>query len=100
LELSRQLNSVTTLMADAAADRLLAEEAFIEADFAGQLAFAEDGEELIQYLRYAGCYSSALRPSRIFLDLNMPRKTGHEALGEIKADPNLCDIPVVVETRP
>lgn len=88
-------------MADADADdRLLAEEAFIEADFAGPLAFVEDGEELIQYLRQAGRYSSAVRPALILLDLNMPRKTGHKALGEIKADPNLRDIPGVVETRP
>ena len=68
---------------------------------ANQLYFVEDGEELMDYLNHRGEYSdpeSAPRPSLILLDLNMPRKDGREALKEIKSDPALRRIPIVVLT--
>jgi len=61
----------------------------------------EDGEELMDYLRQEGAYTApgaAPRPGLILLDLNMPRKDGREALQEIKTDPSLRRIPVVVLT--
>lgn len=57
-----------------------------------------DGEELMRFLRRQGEYAGAPRPGLILLDLNMPRKSGHEALREIKSDPDLRSIPVVVLT--
>jgi CheY-like chemotaxis protein len=92
----------TILMAeDDPDDRSLMEQAFLEIGTAGDLRFVEDGEELIHYLRRSGKYSdSALspRPVLIFLDLNMPKKDGRQALLEIKADPDLQRIPVAVWT--
>ena len=81
-------------------DRFLMEEALEENDF-GAVYFVEDGEELMDYLHHSGQYSSLSsfpRPNLILLDLNMPRKDGREALKEIKADPELRKIPVVVMT--
>jgi CheY-like chemotaxis protein len=89
------------LMADDDADdRLLAKDAFAESRLQGDLHFVENGEELLDYLHHRGKYDSivAPRPRLILLDLNMPRKDGREALREIKADPDLRRIPVVVLT--
>jgi len=90
------------LMADDDADdRLLANDALLECAFEGQVRFVEDGEELINYLRQLGKYSAREahpRPGLILLDLNMPRKNGKEVLRDIKADPALRQIPVVVFT--
>jgi len=81
-------------------DRFLMEEALEEKDFRA-VYFVEDEEELMDYLYHRGQYSSlssSPRPNLILLDLNMPRKDGREALKEIKADPQLRKIPVVVMT--
>lgn len=82
-------------------DRQLTEDAFSENRLANQLHCVEDGEELLNYLHRRGKYE-ALRqeslPGLILLDLNMPRKDGREALKEIKADPSLRRIPIVVLT--
>ena len=82
-------------------DRQLTGEAFAENRLANQLHCVEDGEELLDYLHRRGKYES-LRdeplPGLILLDLNMPRKDGREALKEIKADPALRRIPIVVLT--
>ncbi|MDR3377913.1 MAG: response regulator [Verrucomicrobiae bacterium] len=82
-------------------DRQLTEEAFTENRLANQLHCVEDGEELLDYLHRRGQYER-LRgeplPGLVLLDLNMPRKDGREALKEIKADPNLRRIPIVVLT--
>jgi len=90
------------LMADDDADdRLLANDALLDCAFEGQVHFVEDGEELVNYLRRRGKYSEVEknpRPGLILLDLNMPRKNGKEVLREIKADPTLRQIPVVVFT--
>jgi CheY-like chemotaxis protein len=93
--------SITILMADAAADRLMAQEAFEEACLANELQFVEDGEALMDYLYRRGKYaarSTAQDPELILLDLNMPKKDSREALKEIKEDPALRHIPIVVLT--
>jgi CheY-like chemotaxis protein len=94
--------SIVILMADDDADdRLLAKDALTECRLANDLHFVENGEELLDYLhrrnRFAQLADSP-RPGLILLDLNMPKKDGREALKEIKADPELRKIPVVVLT--
>lgn len=82
-------------------DRLLIREAWEEGRLANELRFVNDGEELMEYLQHRGTWSdpaSAPRPGLILLDLNMPRKDGREALQEIRQDPDLRRIPVVVLT--
>ncbi len=94
--------SITILLADDDADdRMMAADALEESRLANDVRFVEDGEELMDYLRRRGKYSdpaAAPRPGLILLDLNMPRKDGREALREIKAEPNLRTIPVIVLT--
>jgi CheY-like chemotaxis protein len=94
--------SISILMADDDADdRLMAQEAFEEARLANALHFVEDGEELLDYLYRRGEYagrSVAQQPGLILLDLNMPKKDGREALKEIKEDPALRHLPIVVLT--
>ena len=82
-------------------DRLLTAQAFRNQSIASDLHFVEDGEELLDYLHHRGKFiakNSSPRPGLILLDLNMPRKDGREALAEIKADPDLKSIPVIVLT--
>ena len=76
-------------------DKLLLKEAFEEAGGDNRLVFVDNGQELIDHLMEAGKDSL---PGLILLDLNMPKKNGMEALKEIKADPNLRKIPVIVLT--
>ncbi|MDY7021130.1 MAG: response regulator [Cyanobacteriota bacterium] len=98
----KQRKSITILVAeDDEDDRFLMQEALEENRLANDLHFVEDGEELMDYLLHQGKYSdpeSSPRPSLILLDLNMPRKDGREALKEIKANPDLRQIPIVVLT--
>ena len=93
---------ITILLADDDADdRMMAAEALEESRLANDLRFVEDGEELMDYLHRRGKYSApetSPRPGLILLDLNMPRKDGREALQEIKAEPDLRMIPVIVLT--
>jgi len=97
-----QSQSITILTAeDDPDDRIMVEEAFQESGQDNNLFFVQDGIELMQYLRKQGSYSapaSTPRPDLILLDLNMPRMDGRQALAEIKADPDLRSIPVVVLT--
>jgi two-component system response regulator len=90
----------TILIADDDADdRLMIEEAFDESRLANEIHFVEDGEQLMQYLRREGEFRSLAGqpfPGVVLLDLNMPKKDGREALREIKSDPILCRIPIVV----
>jgi CheY-like chemotaxis protein len=93
---------ITILLADDDPDdRKLTQDAFAENRLANMLHCVEDGEELMDYLHRRGKYDN-LRgealPGLILLDLNMPRKDGREALREIKADPELRRIPIVVLT--
>ena len=93
---------ITILVADDDPDdRLLIEDAFLESKLGNKLYFVRDGIELLEYLRHEGEYANpevSPRPGIILLDLNMPRMDGREALVEIKKDPTLKQIPIVVLT--
>jgi len=92
---------VNILMADDDADDcLLTKEAMEEARVVNKLDFVKDGEELMDYLYHRGNYAETRPPTPglILLDLNMPKKDGREALREIKSDPKLRHIPIVVLT--
>jgi CheY-like chemotaxis protein len=93
---------LTILLADDDADdRLMAKEALEESHLLNPLDTVEDGEQLLEYLRRTGKYVHLAEqplPGLILLDLNMPRMDGREALKEIKSDPKLCHIPVIVLT--
>jgi two-component system response regulator len=99
---TEQGKPITVLMADDDADdRQMAKEAFDESRIANDLRFVTDGEELMDYLHQRGKYSDPAtcpRPGLILLDLNMPKKDGREALREIKSDPGLRNIRVVILT--
>jgi len=73
-------------------------EAFKESSSKSRLHVVEDGVEALAFLRRQGTYAAAPRPDLILLDLNLPKKSGHEVLREVKADPDLRQIPVVVLT--
>jgi len=73
-------------------------EALKDARVANHLTVAQDGEEALSYLRCRGKYAQAVRPDLILLDLNMPRKNGRDVLRDIKNDPKLKRIPVVILT--
>ncbi|MCA9693772.1 MAG: response regulator [Myxococcales bacterium] len=94
--------SITILIADDdPEDRMLAEDALKESRLVNDMKFVQDGEELLNYLRRQGKYADldvSPRPGLILLDLNMPRMDGREALKEIKSDPELRRIPVIVLT--
>jgi CheY-like chemotaxis protein len=94
--------SIVILVADDdAEDRMLVNDALEESRLANMVHFVEDGEELMDYLRNRGKYADKTKypsPGLILLDLNMPRKDGREAVKEIKADPKLRIIPIVVLT--
>jgi CheY-like chemotaxis protein len=81
-------------------DRLLVKDALDECQWRGELRCVEHGEELLDYLLRRGTYNGVdpPRPGLILLDLNMPRKDGRQALREIKANPVLRRIPVVILT--
>lgn len=93
---------ITILMADDDSDdRRLTQEALTESRLMNPMVFVENGEELMDYLRHHGKYApphAPARPGLILLDLNMPRKDGRSVLKELKNDPDLRTIPVVVLT--
>jgi CheY-like chemotaxis protein len=96
LETPRALDVL--LVEDDPGDVLIAREAMAAGQLSTRLEVVSDGVEAMAYLRRAGCYAGARRPDLILLDLNLPRKSGHEVLADIKADPDLRRIPVVVLT--
>jgi len=96
-----QAESITLLIADDDPDdRLLAQDALIESRLLNPLYFVEDGDDLLDFLHRRGAYAgqNIPRPGLILLDLNMPRKDGRQALLEIKNDPQLRRIPIVILT--
>jgi CheY-like chemotaxis protein len=86
------------LVEDNPGDVRLTRESLAEARVGNRLAVAIDGVEAMRYLRREGEYADAARPDLILLDLNLPKKSGIEVLGEIKADAALRRIPVIILT--
>ncbi len=100
--MTKNQRSIILLIADDDPDDCqMIRDAFEENRLANDLHFVSDGEELMDYLHRRGKFkddAKALLPGLILLDLNMPKKDGREALKEIKSDPHLRRIPVVVLT--
>jgi CheY-like chemotaxis protein len=93
------LNAIDVLLVDDdPGDTLMIREAFEHNKVRNALECVADGVQAMQYLRREGEYANASRPDLILLDLNLPRKDGREVLAEIKGDPQLAMIPVVVLT--
>ncbi len=86
------------MVEDNPADARLTKEALKEGQLCNRLHLAKDGVEAMQFLRREAPFEDAPRPDVVLLDLNLPRKDGREVLAEIKADPSLKHIPVVVLT--
>jgi CheY-like chemotaxis protein len=86
------------LVEDDPGDVLLTQEAFEHNKVRNKLHVVSDGEQAMAFLRREGDYNSVPRPDLVLLDLNLPRKDGREVLEEIKDDPELRSIPVVVLT--
>lgn len=86
------------LVEDNAADVRLTEEVFTDSKVGNRLLIANDGEQALECLRRQGPFKSSPRPDLILLDLNLPRKDGREVLAQIKKDPDLKRIPVVILT--
>lgn len=86
------------MVEDNEGDARLAREALRECRIKNTLHHARDGEEALAFLRRAGGFADAPRPDLVLLDLNLPGKSGLEVLAEIKADPELRRIPVVILT--
>ena len=86
------------LVEDNEDDILLEQEALADAKLINLLYVVRDGEEAMAYLRRQGKYHDARIPGLILLDINMPKKNGFEVLNELKADPALMHIPVVMLT--
>src|SRR5271157_1982892 len=86
------------LIEDDAADVMLMEEAFKEVKIETNIQVVNNGDDAMDFLYKRGNYADAARPDLVMLDLNMPRKDGREVLAEIKSDPSLKTIPVIVLT--
>ena len=86
------------LVEDDPGDVLMTQEAFEEHKVRNRLHVVNDGVDAIAFLRREGGYAEAPRPDLVLLDLNLPRRDGREVLAEIKNDPDLCHIPVIVLT--
>jgi two-component system response regulator len=86
------------LVEDDAGDVVMTREALAEGKVINRLHVVGDGVEAIDFLRRAGRYADAPRPDLILLDLNLPRRDGRQVLAEVKGDPDLRRIPVVVLT--
>ena len=86
------------LVEDNPGDARLTVEAMREAKVRNRMHVVEDGVEAMEFLRRQGRFGEAPRPDLILLDLNLPRKDAREVLAEVKADPALKRIPVVILT--
>ena len=96
---TKTMNHIDILLVeDSPADVLITREAFAEFKILNTLQVVEDGVEAMAFLKQDGKYASVPRPDLILLDLNLPRKNGREVLAEIKSDPKLKSIPVVILT--
>jgi len=86
------------LVEDSPTDVMLTREAMEHYKVLNPLDVVDDGVAAMEYLRREGQYRSAPRPGLVILDLNLPRKSGREVLEELKSDPELKNIPVVILT--
>ena len=86
------------LVEDNPGDVRLTLEAFKEGKVNNEIRVVNDGVEALAYLRQEGQYADVQQPDVILLDLNLPKKDGYEVLAEIKQDPDLKRIPVVILT--
>lgn len=86
------------LVEDNEDDIVIIQEAFAEARLVNVIKTVRDGEEALAYLRHQGKHKKASMPALILLDINMPKKNGFEVLKEMKADPQLRSLPVVMLT--
>lgn len=86
------------LVEDDPGDVLIAQEALKASSLRSRLRVVSDGDAALAYLRHGEGYADVERPDLVLLDLNLPGKSGHDVLAEIKADPKLRAIPVVVLT--
>ncbi len=86
------------LVEDDEGDVLMTREALDEGKVLNRLNVVGDGVEAIDYLRGAGGHAGATRPDLILLDLNLPKRDGRQVLAEVKEDPDLRRIPIVVLT--
>ena len=94
-----ELSLITILLVeDNPGDVRLVQETFQDGKIYNQLQIARDGEQAMDYLRKRGDYQDAPQPDLILLDLNLPKKNGAEVLEEIKTDPDLHKIPVIILT--
>ena len=92
-------NVIDVLMVeDDEGDVLMTREAFEYYKISNRLHVVPDGEQALQFLRRTGPYAEAPRPGLILLDVNLPRRSGLEVLAELKQDPDLLMIPVVMLT--
>ena len=78
------------------ADRFMLRRAFVRAGLGGSIAEAEDGEDALDYLRRQGRHADARTPDLVLLDVNMPRMSGAEFLQEVRADPALAHLMIIV----
>jgi CheY-like chemotaxis protein len=86
------------LVEDDPGDVLLTRDTFEDCHLGLQLHVVADGEEAMRFLRRTGDFADMPRPALVLLDLNLPRRSGLEVLGELKSDPDLNTVPVVVLT--
>jgi len=86
------------LVEDDEGDILMTREAFEHHKIRNPLHVVTDGEQALQFLRRTGAYADASRPGLILLDVNLPRRNGLEVLADLKQDPDLLSIPVVMLT--
>ncbi|PMS37052.1 response regulator receiver domain-containing protein [Trinickia symbiotica] len=97
IDMSRSLVDIL-LVEDSPSDAMMTREALLEYRVLNPLHVVEDGVAAMRYLKQRGPNGSAHRPGLIILDLNLPKMSGREVLQELKRDPALSDIPVVVLT--
>ncbi|NEO48338.1 MAG: response regulator [Moorea sp. SIO4A3] len=86
------------LVEDSSSDAELILEALCDSNLCSNFHWVDDGAKAIAFLRQQGKYQEAPRPALIFLDLNLPKKDGREVLQEIKQDPQISTIPIIILT--
>lgn len=97
--MNTQLQPIEVLLVeDDPGDELMTREAFADNKIGNTLHVVRDGEEALDFFYRRGAHASAPRPDLVLLDLNLPKYDGRQVLEQVKSDPELCDIPVVVLT--